>query len=150
MATETFVPPTLARGAGSYCALAGDVLDNPHYSPRIDGGGDFNADCQRIAAGLERGERQEFGFGCLTAFDVVLIPRGSVTTWPSYVPEHFVGVEITIGPVQTGYWHPLGKSGNWDYIAEKHRLKEHDARAIDYLLSAVGEASGVRGGDHER
>lgn len=140
-----FVPPSLGRGAGSWCALDGRTLDSQHFSPTINGTRDFDAECRKIAADLANGKARQFDYACLTAFRIGILPEaaidGGLPTWVGKGRPGFYRVELRIGEKggQTAYYHPL-KGDSIEYLQSKHRLQEHDARAIAYLLGALGEA----------
>ncbi|MBF6619066.1 MAG: hypothetical protein ITG02_02405 [Patulibacter sp.] len=146
------VYPSLARGPGSHCDLDGATLDNPSVSPRINGEHDFDASCRALAARLAAGFEVTFTYGCVTKFHLTLtpevaLPTGRFPDWVGPARPGYLWVEKRIGDrgQVTDYPHRL-RGGSWQYIAEKQRLKEHDAKALSYLLAALGEAVNELGG----
>lgn len=123
----------------------GALFDSPLTWPRIDGRNDFDAACVEVARKLVGGEAAAFRYGCLTSFHVVMhladpaVPLGDVLITAGWsLPRPAASRrEDSSAPGGGAALRPL-VGCHWEATGRALDLRDDDAKAITYLITAIG------------
>jgi hypothetical protein len=120
--------------------LGQEWLENPLTSPRIGGGADFGKGVSQAASDLIEGGFVALRFYCLSSFVVTICaPQRQLLSHFDALPDDFLLVSASCG--SRGGSAPLSLLGaSPAYTAEKLHLLHDDARAVTYLLRAIGRS----------